>query len=712
MSYLDNKVIERLDPDAPDLRIVVNELGAAQADIGVYSDRIASARNWWQCHWGDDQWDLGDGCQWGPNAWPWPGASDSRLRIVDTIVKEHVTLDLVAFWTAKVQAKSIRPFLYGRDVNVAQKMLEWRVYTHMKRELMIELELAYTWKHALGLSFSSIEWEQERQIIEIPVTLNDIAQAGQRLGADDIMGKLLDPDKEHDAELVKELQKFSQVLPSDEAREIIKSLRATGTAVLPTVSLRINKPVVMCKRPCVDVLFPSETSDIQKTRWVDIRELVSEAELEDRIVTEGYDPDFVEEALKHKGIFASWMPYTWHDAYAPYTTALGTALGSDRDMVELHHFIYQALHNGVPCKYRLIFNEAAIGTQNLYAVHKKFEYDHQFYPLVAHRRRYQFRPLLSSIGIAEESYTDELDMKRMQDGLNNHADVVIQPPMVAPTLRAKAISNSYAPRAVMTSLRPGEVNWAPIPPWDQTPLLAMQTVQSRLNRRYAIIGEEVDPEIKAARRQQLGNNCMSEMELVLEQIFQLQQQYESDQDIKMVAGGQPWQYSKQDIQDKHTITCTVDMKMLDLNYAEIKLENLAKLMPFQQAGGVVFQKAAEIVEPDLADELTQDRMSPTAMERERAEEYNAVSQILSGVEPIKPKMANHQFRLQTIQQILQDQYTAQKFGQDQIAQKRLENRMKFFQAQIQQSQINPQIGRAVSATTFGSQAPQISNVPA
>ncbi len=54
---------------------------------------------------------------------------------------------------------------------------------------------------------------------------------------------------------------------------------------------------------------------------------------------------------------------------------------------------------------------------------------------------------------------------------------------------------------------------------------------------------------------------------------------------------------------------------------------------------------------------------------------------------------------------MSDPATMQKVQGDEVAQKRLENRVKFFQNQIQQFQNNPQIGRTLTSQTFAPQQP-------
>jgi hypothetical protein len=214
-------------------------------------------------------------------------------------------------------------------------------------------------------------------------------------------------------------------------------------------------------------------------------------------------------------------------------------------------------------------------------------------------------------------------------------------------------------------------------------------------------------------RQQITTQVLAEFELALEQTFQLMQQYETDEDIQRVAGGEPWNYSRQDIQGQYDVSAACDINLIDTERAQAKLTMLAQLMPFKDSGGLVFNAAANIVDPDLADALGKDQMSPAAMQKEQSDEYNAIGQILSGIEAVKPMMANNQFRLQTIQQIMSDPATMQRVQGDQVAQKRLENRVKFFQNQIQQFQANPQIGRTLATQTFAPNQPgAVSQAPA
>src|SRR4029077_21286464 len=118
------------------------------------------ARHWWRDKWHGQTHDGRKHAYGEEEVFPWENAADSRLRTISGLIREHVTVAKFAFWRAKIQAKATRPVLQQRGRNVAQKLLEWRLYTHMKSELLRELPLALGWRFGFGCAVMWIEWEQ------------------------------------------------------------------------------------------------------------------------------------------------------------------------------------------------------------------------------------------------------------------------------------------------------------------------------------------------------------------------------------------------------------------------------------------------------------------------------------------------------------------------------------------------------------------------
>ena len=690
------ETLEEMEVREPDIGLLLNELRQAQSDATNYYNRMEHARVWWRSEWKGMTTDGRMHSDEMGEVFPWENSYDSRTRVVQTLVREHVSYAQFVFWNAKIQAKSFRPLVHGREKTTAQRLLEWRLYTHMQRELMNELSLYFGWRYGYGLAMMWIEWEQQRIVQQFEINLgdlDDLLTGGQAQQGRSIMPELMDlfrdPERQKDSsELIAEI---SPVVTPREARQIARDLGQIGFAKLPVAFPYVNKPRWMALRPAIDVLWPSQESDIQKARFIAIRELVTETELTDRIVTRGYDADFVEEAVKHKGEFADWMQQTqWKY----------TASDSDRDMIELHHMYYKNIsEKEIPRVYKTTFNEASIGGHNLFAWHGLLEYDHGQYPAVIGRRSYEHRPILSSMGIAEEAYTDEINIKCQLDGIGNRTDIVLAPPLITTSSRVDAVRGTFAPREVLGVSRPNEISWMPLPPFDNTPIEVIRLVMERLDRRYPLYSE--NQQLSQTYRMTEGKALLNEIELMVEQTFQLMQQYEVDEEVTKVVGPlqRPFHVDPAQIQGKHEITATIDFRMLDEDYAGKKLDLIAKAMPFKESQ-FMFKMAVEAIDPDAADALAQDQVSPSAQEKEKQGVRADLSYMMAGGEPPMPMMANHGLHLQEIAKFLMQPNTQQRLAGLPDSKKLIENRVKFHQNQIQQYQQNPQIGRALSTKAF------------
>ena len=700
--------------DEPKLGEITDELDQAQTDANWFYQRMEQARSWWYSQWAGQTVDGRKHVAYQGDCFPWDGASDSRLRIVATLISDQVSVRKFAFFQSKIQARSVRPLTQAGESNKSTKLLQWTVYNHMWPQVLREVPLVYNWWQGYGVGFLGIEWEQQRRLELFPISVQDLADILGALGAgEDATMELLDAfsDPAREDEFTVLVQQLSPILTRPDARQIVKSLRETGTASVPVAYPFINKPRWTALRPCVDVLFPSETSDLQEARWFcRMDDWVSETELKDRIKTENYDPAFVDEMLKHKG-----EPGL---SSQPWSTRNGVPPRSYRNLMQLYHFYYKAIDNGTPCMYKTVFNPVvkAKGGKPLCAKHGMAEYDHGQYPAIEFCRRTEDRRILGSMGIAEEAYTDELDIKRQQDGLSDRTSLVHRPPMIVPYSRVKDIKNSPIPGAVLGVSRPREVDWMPLPPTDATPVAVIQMVQQRLDRRYGLFGGDVDPELKQMRRMEAGQDTLALMGLALEQTWQLIQQYEAPEEVAEVVGemAKPFPVSREEIQGKHDISATTDMRMLDAEYAQEKLSLIGQAMAFKQEG-VLFNMAVEAIDPDAADALEQSQVSPEAQEKERQDELNAIGQAMNGIEAPLPMYGNHQLRLQILMQnTLQSQnpLMMQRLQAAPDSQEILKNRAQFFMNQIQQYTQNPTIGRALQTSTFApKQAPQLQAPP-
>ena len=143
-SSYDPFVLERAS-DKPDLTTFKAAIFDAQNSTAAndYYSRSLFARDWWYARW---QFQTIDGRKWGWPAggvspWPWPGASDTRIRAVEKVIGQHRTLGTFALRNMKIFAKSTRPGSTIRESQQATTLINWMLFTHMQAELHRENRL-------------------------------------------------------------------------------------------------------------------------------------------------------------------------------------------------------------------------------------------------------------------------------------------------------------------------------------------------------------------------------------------------------------------------------------------------------------------------------------------------------------------------------------------------------------------------------------------
>lgn len=728
-----------LATDKPNLSLMLAQLERAeQGRMADFLNRNRIALRWWNSRWDGQTNDGRRHAYNGEDAFPWEGATDSRIRTVKEQIRDHVMLMKAAFNGAKVQASTIRPLApgMGRRSNHVTSLLKWQTDVQMRAELQREIPLAFAWTAGYGAAVIEPVWEQSRRLdhhdLTVPILADAIAVRDQleQAEADQLFLQLQaafgDPAQEE--ALIALVQALildingTPVLSRSEARRAVRQIGQERRAPIAVPYVFASKPRWTALRIGLDVVFHDITGDLQQEPFIARYERVSETTLRDRIVTDDYDSGFVDDALEHFGPADGFVRQANRERLE-YADGFGYDAEAEAHGLDLVHCYYKTTDKGTPCLYRTVFAPALVrGVNNRrrlaaddlsYAKHGMHEYEHGEYPFIPLRFEKDHRPVTSSQGIAEHAYTWEIEIKAQADGLADRTTLVNRPPLIVPYSRVHAIKGSPIPGSILGVTKPQELQWMPLPQSDGTPVQVMRQVMERVENYFGIFGANVDPDKKVLRRQEIADDTLGALTLVLKQTYQLDLQYMTDEEVASIVGPleTPWKASGEAIRELHEISATYNARMLDKEYAGQQLDMLGKMMGFNQggAGNVnrVFRIAAELVAPDVADEIVD--TDQVATERERRDEQQAIAQMLVGMEPDKPQSANHQLRLQTIQETMQNPKLLQQIMSDPDKLELFKNRIEFHQNQIQQYGENPGIGRALSTQTFDkSKAPVMS----
>src|SRR5215813_2917058 len=216
--------------DKPQLDEITEELEQAQTDANWFYRRMEQARAWWYSQWPGQTVDGRKHAAYQQDCFPWEGASDSRLRIVSTLISDQVSVRKFAFFQSKIQARSVRPMVQARESNKSTKLLQWVIYNHMWPQVLREVPLVYNWWQGYGVGFMGVEWEQQRRLDYQTITLQTLAEIMGAMGGEPLpwLDALTDPTQEDG--LTTLLQQLSPILSRPDARNIVQDLRETGTA--------------------------------------------------------------------------------------------------------------------------------------------------------------------------------------------------------------------------------------------------------------------------------------------------------------------------------------------------------------------------------------------------------------------------------------------------------------------------------------------------
>ena len=132
-------------------------------------------------------------------------------------------------------------------------------------------------------------------------TLEDVAMLVQSMGGDEsamqeIVGVLRDPDMEEQGLLV--MRQVFVGVKDKVLKKGLKEFRETGQTKLPAPISHENRPRFVAHRLNEDIFIDANCTELDRARVVMRKEWFTETELRDKILTEGFNEDFVEEVLE------------------------------------------------------------------------------------------------------------------------------------------------------------------------------------------------------------------------------------------------------------------------------------------------------------------------------------------------------------------------------------------------------------------------------
>jgi hypothetical protein len=609
------------------------------------------------------------------NAFPWQGASDIEVNVVGERIDAFVAILDQALQRSHIKAFPTSMASMPR-ASMVSGFLKWMRSSYIPN-FRQQMELGANYLLEKGLMVSYVGWKREKRTYLQQVSIEEIAQVSPDLaelivsGADDEM-------------VLGMLQTAFPDLSSKRAKRAIMDLRQKGLAEVSVPRTSVDCPVVYSCAPDGEVLFPSYVTDPQRAPYVFWRTFLTSQELEKKVTSEGWDADWVENAIERlRGKDSMYLDGE------KLKTIDRLPITDDNDLVMVVYG-YQRLideEDGSEGIYCTVFHPTTEG----FAKHELLNgYDD--YPFVVTRLSNDQKRMYETQTFSDILRGAQMQIKTERDSRIDRASLATLPPLLHPAGRPPS---DWGPGVRVPYRRLGEIQWGPPPPADNGSVEVEVSMTAQADRA---VGLDMSNPISASRQQFVVSKFLDHVRDVLNMAWKLYQRMGPDEVFFQVTGNpNPQVMTKGSADENFSIVVNFDSQSNDPETAETQLKNMVSLVQLDRNGIMDVNKLLEFtassINPIFADYVLQP--ADEAQQKVQKNVTDDLAKIFAGIEvPAQPNGA--QMAMQMIQAYVQQPDIMQRAQQDEAFGARLQKYMEQYQFQLQQMQ-NAEIGRIGTA---------------
>lgn len=630
----------------------------------------------------------------GEPAWPFEGASDVRCRLADSVCNEISALLLSAFNRADIRGNATE----FNDLPMAQAtttLLKWVKENKLASDLAREAELGAQYATQYGWTVFFTGWEQRvstrKQFIKFDEMLANAQQLDPASPLAALPELVANPEAEDQA-----AELFMGLLPIDkvEAKELVRDLRKEGIGDYEQQYVSKNLPMVLALKPYDEIALPPETVDLQSARVIFRRCWHTEVELREKVITDDWDEDWVENVVKAGG----WQMSANMSDYETASTLVAYKSIDRKNLIEVVYAYYRTIDEGKPAIYYSVFCPSTAATARdaaKFAKHELLDYAHGDYPFVEFRLERTKRAVTDSRGVPELVTTDQDEMKAQHDSLRDRTAFETLPPIKV--VKRIGQPTKIGPGVPLPVTRPDDYTFMDPPSRaPQTAFSLLERIETNVASYFGLNHPNVPP-VKSQMLQQVRVNAwLGCWQQVFKQMLALCLQYMSPEEIERVTGV-PLAQNLTDVAGSFDVSVRFDVRELDTNYVAEKLASIQKFVVPLDAGGVIDRNKLvtmflNAIVPESAADLVLDQGQ--ASEQMYRQVQSDIGLMMLGSEALYTENdPAAKAKMQMVQDVMSKNPKAQAaLQQDQLFQALFENYTKNLQMSIMQSQ-NASIGR-------------------
>ena len=308
---------------------------------------------------------------------------------------------------------------------------------------------------------------------------------------------------------------------------------------------------------------------------------------------------------------------------------------------------------GIPTLYQTVFSNHDTKHHGMHGIDDESLGYMPFHEVVRERTG---RAILESRGIGEIAALDQQGIKENRDARGDRSSLATLPPKLVDE-RMAGEDTDVTPGGEVLRRRGNEIEFMKVPALDGG---SVEIEETELNWILAYFGRGplLSDSEKTAYLQKLTDKFLGEVMFVGRRIYQLVQTRMDQQEVEEVVGplGRAWPPSKEEIRKAPVLRMTFDVLTLDPEAVDRKLQQMERVESSDSQGilnrAIWTKIKVAMIDPTLADIAVQSEEA--AFEAESEDERNKFAQIVAGVEPERSEEGNHMVRLQTLNQILEE----------------------------------------------------------
>ena len=658
------------EPDIKTLRYAYDE---TVVELEAYFDLCRTSyddrRNWWAGKSRDHR-------KHGSDAFPWEGAADMEAHTIDERITRLVSLFMSSLNRSNVRAFPVESTDIPRS-KVVSSFLKWMVSSGYIPRFKREMELGANYLLERGILITYVGWHREDRRFLQRLDLNQIAQIAPEVV------ELIEAG-ENDDELVALLEATFPGVTKKRAKKALKDLRKTGEAELPIVRRQVDAPEVKTLAPDGDFFFPPYVTDPQRAPYCFWKTYYTAQELENKVITDGWDADFVETMIdKYRGVNIDSIE---REQEGRRSTSLTDNAYEANELIEIVYG-YQRLidpEDGSEGIYCTVFHkEYSEG-------YAKFELlnGYEDYPVVVTKLSEDSKRLYDTQTIPDILRGIQNQVKVERDSRIDRNSLATLPPILHPVGQAPT---DWGPGRMIPYRRKGDLDFAPTPPSPVGSIEIEKTMEAQADR---LCGLDETSQISQVRKQFLVDKFLQHSAEVLQMCYKCFQRFGPDSVFFRVTGSpDPVVFNKGNPDENYDIIISYDVLNSDPETQEKKLQQMVALTQLDRSGRInidnLLDAAANSIDPVLADRVLQP--TEAAQEQVVRQVTDDLAKIFAGIEmPARPNGA--QIALTVIQQYASQPDVAERLQSDEAFAARLEKYAGQYTFQMQQAQ-NAQIGR-------------------